>query len=622
MSEMLNNSPVLLYTGATSALDGAARAMGWGVQHVGSDEEHAIDGVTLVEIAPGADLEALKRRYHYALFVSCNGGPVETSSTDVDFYLKLPEQNGLVPQILEHADCYRWKNRKVHELARDVAQRRQRMHQLNEISLALTRNVSQQELLSTILTEARRIAGCEGGSIFLVEENALVFKLAQNDTVEFPFQETRLPLTAESIAGYVAVTGEELNIQDVYELADNLPYRFNRSFDESNGYRTQSVLALPMCDHRDRVVGALQFINHVDSRDHVVTPFGEETAEIMRAIASQAAMSLQKNALLEDINELFESFVQASVKTIEQRDPSTSGHSFRVAETTVALLEALPLSGFSRYKNMELTPQHLREVRYAALLHDFGKIGVPEAILVKKNKLPEERLEVIRYRFELQKERLRRKAVEHEIDLLHHAKIDHEVARRRVYRQLEKQLAILDQYFEWVLAANKPNVMEAGDYAHLTEIRDYEFRELDGRRGSVISSEDIMALSVRRGSLTTEERHQIEAHVQYTKEFLSVLPWPPELADIPDIAGAHHERIDGSGYPMGLVGEEIPLPSRVMAVCDIFDALTAMDRPYKPAVGVERAFSILHDEVKRGLLDEDLVEIFVASGSYRLRETG
>ncbi|NKC01000.1 MAG: GAF domain-containing protein [Pseudomonadales bacterium] len=575
----------------------------------------------VIEVAVDENVAEMRRRCPHALFLSSD----PQLQDEVDFVFSNDVEKALIPQVLDHALSYWRRNRKIQDLGHDVAMRRQRMHQLNEISMALTGQMSQQDLLRTILSEARRIAHCEAGSLFLIEQgeddgDALVFKLAQNDMVEFPFVETRLELSSGSIAGYVAVTGKELNIKDVYRLSDQLPYHFNRSFDEKNGYRTQSVLTLPMRDYRERVVGVLQFLNQVNPEDGVVVPFEEETAEILRAIASQAAMSVQKNALIEDINQLFESFVQASVKTIEQRDPSTSGHSFRVAETTVDLLQALPQSGNPRFTGLTFTPEHIREVRYAALLHDFGKIGVPEAVLIKANKLTDERLEVIRYRIELQKERLRRRAVEQELELLHHQAIDQEVARRRVHRQLEKQLSILDQYFDWVAAANNPNVLDAGSYSHLDEIRDYAFRELDGTVGGVITDQDVLALSVRRGSLTPEERRKIQAHVVFTTDFLSVLPWPPELAQVPAIAGAHHERIDGSGYPHGLVGEQIPLASRVMAVCDVFDALTAMDRPYKPSMSDDVAYSILEDEGRRGLLDKEMVQIFIDSRATRVRK--
>ena len=603
----------------------AASDLGWVVIFGGELTERERFRVAVVQSMSSdraAKSDALRQRFPNAVFMGAPG------SADADFELSSDAPEGFLAQLLGQAERYMRKGEKVNELANDVGLRRQRMHQLNEISLALTDQMSQQDLLTTILSEARRIAGCEAGSLFLVEPDpimgeSLVFKLAQNDAVNFPFEETRLPLSSDSIVGYVAVTGHELNIRNVYELADDLPYRFNSSYDDKMDYRTRSMLTLPMRDHRERVVGVLQFLNK--RRDTEVGPeivhFGEEIVEILRAIASQAAVSLQKNALLEDINQLFESFVQASVKTIEQRDPSTSGHSFRVAETTVALLQALPESGVSAFRGLELSNAHLREVRYAALLHDFGKIGVPEAVLVKANKLTDERLEILRYRIELQKERLRRRAVEQELELLHHGPVDFEVARRRVHTQLGKQEAILDQYYECIVNANNPNVLDAGDFEHLSEIRSYAFRELDGTVGGVITDDDVLALSVRRGSLTPVRAPRDPG----ARGLHQGIPLRAALA-----AGAHggarhrgcppraHGRQRLSRW--ALVGEQIPLASRVMAVCDVYDALTAMDRPYKPAMSMDTAFSILTDEARRGLLDADMVSVFIDSGSYLIAE--
>lgn len=567
--------------------------------------------LALIGDVPG---DALRRRFPHALIVAAGDLP------DVD--LVLPDGGGpeAAERLLGFAESNWRRNLRVMDLHREVGARRQRMRQLSDIALSLSSRMEIQDLLQTILTEARRLAGCEAGSLYLLDEEgpepALVFKLAQNDVVQVPFAEVRLPLRPTSVAGYVAISGETLDIPDVYEISPDMPFSFNRSFDEQMGYRTRSMMVLPMRDHRDRIVGVLQFINRIDPTRDEPIPFGEEIGELLRAVASQAAVSIQKNLLITDINRLFESFVQASVKTIEQRDPTTSGHSFRVAETTVALLEALPRSGVARFRNLEPTPEQVREVRYAALLHDFGKIGVRENVLLKANKLTDERLEVIRYRIELQKERLRRKAVERELELLHHGGLEVEVARRRVQRQLDAQLMRLDQYFDWISAANLPNQWVAGDFAHLDEIRHYGFVDPDGSSGSLISADDLLALSVRKGSLTPEERREIESHVVHTQEFLAVLPWPPELARVPEIAAAHHEKLDGSGYPLGLAGDEIPLPSRVMTVCDIYDALTAMDRPYKPAMSVETALDILHDEARRGLVDGDVLKVFVDARIY------
>ena len=208
-----------------------------------------------------------------------------------------------------------------------------------------------------------------------------------------------------------------------------------------------------------------------------MVPFDDEVTELLRAVASQAAVAIQKNNLLRQINELFESFVQASVKAIEQRDPSTSGHSARVAGTTTALLVALPKSGLSRFRNLVVTQEHLTEVRYAALLHDFGKVGVRENILVKANKLTDERLEIIRYRFELHKERLRREAVERELDVLHTQPAEFEPARRRIKQELSRAISQIDDYFAAITRANSPNVVAEGDYSHLDAIREIQFAE-------------------------------------------------------------------------------------------------------------------------------------------------
>jgi HD-GYP domain-containing protein (c-di-GMP phosphodiesterase class II) len=572
-----------------------------------SEENRSSVALVVLDDAAAAGSRVL---FPHALFVALE------SDSDADIHVAPGAGEEQLRQLLRHSEAHWRRNQKVTQLATEVGVRRQRLHQLSEIGALLSKQIELDALLDTILTEARKIAGCEGGSLYLVDRSqempSLVFKLAQNDAFVVPFVETRLPVTSASIAGYVAICGEELSITDVYELDASLPYRFNRSFDEKMGYRTRSMLVVPMRDHRNEVVGVLQFVNRLDRSGQPID-FDGEISEVLRAIASQAAVSIQRNALVRNINELFEGFVRASVKTIEQRDPSTSGHSFRVAETTVALFGLLPQSGNGRFRNLVITTEQLREVRYAALLHDFGKIGVREAVLLKANKLNPDRLGLLRYRFELQRERLRRRALEKELHLLHHEPMDLDVARRRVHRDLEKQLSRLDDFWSWVLRANSPNLLEDGDFRHLLEVRQERFLDIDGTFTGLIEDDDLLALSVRRGSLTPNERREIQSHVVHTRDFLSVLPWPPELAGVPAIAGTHHERLDGSGYPDGLIGEQIPLPARVMAVCDIYDALTAMDRPYKSSVSPDQAAAILEDEARRGLIDTDIVSIFIGA---------
>lgn len=636
---------LLLADAAESPLSLLAVAQGWQVTHTSHnsrvlpDDSRATAAVVVQDASvaivvighPEFAVEA-RSRFPGALLV----GTHSNTKAIVDVYLgplnhtNSRDDRSALLQVLKHGQTH-WETHRALQIAqKKVAGQQQQMKQLSDVSAALSSELTFDDLLATLLTEARAIARCDGASLYLVDtkpgldgvdEERLVFKLTQNGTLELPFNEIAVPLSSASIAGHVAVSGSELNLPDAYRLPQGAPYSFNHSFDEQMGYRTRSMLVMPMRDHGGIVVGVLQFINRFADDGETVVEFDKETVEILRAIASQAALSIQKNRLVRDINELFESFVQASVKAIEQRDPSTSGHSARVAETTVALLQALPFSNVPRFKNLVIPDDHLREVRYAALLHDFGKVGVRESILVKSHKLSSERMEILHYRVQLQKERLRREAIEKEVDMLHHHATDYEVARARVQRELQKQISILDDYYGMIERANNPTVLLDGDFTHLRELHNYSFAEADGSKTGLISAEDLNALSVRRGSLTPEERVEIEAHVQWTKDFLAVLPWPKELSQVPEIAGAHHEKLNGKGYPQGLVGEQIPLASRVMTVCDIYDALTAMDRPYKSAIGDDRAFEILYMEAKDGMLDTDLVDIFVASRNQTKQAT-
>jgi len=605
--------PCLLLADATqSQLSLLAVAQGWLVQHTDSNLYDA--SVAVVILGEPSFVEEARIRFPGALLVGHSPACRDMVDLSISGWEK---DTRALAQVLEHAKAHWQQHRDLASTTKALVNRQRQMQQLSEIGVALSSQLSLNDLLSTLLREACGIAECDAASLYLVERDAdadyLRFKLTRNDSIDFAFKESRVPLSSESLAGYVAKSGEEINLVDVYDLPAGVPYSFNRSFDEKMNYRTRSMLVLPLRDHNERVVGVLQFMNRKCTATRETIAFDAEIVEILRAVTSQAALSILKSRLVRDINELFESFVQASVKAIEQRDPSTSGHSARVAETTVELFQALPNSNLPRFKNLSISQNDLREVRYAALLHDFGKVGVREAVLVKSHKLSDERLEIINYRVQLQKERLRRSALQREMHLLHDKVQDFEVARARVHRELQSQLSQLDDYFGMIVAANNPTVRVDGDFSHLKSIEGYQFIEDDGSPTGLISKQDLAALSVRRGSLTQEERVEIEAHVQHTRDFLAVLPWPEELSQVPLIAGSHHEKLNGTGYPVGLEGDQIPLASRVMTVCDIYDALTAMDRPYKSAISQQAAFDILYEEAKAQLLDIDLVNIFVAS---------
>ncbi|MBC9252556.1 hypothetical protein A9179_20010 [Pseudomonas alcaligenes] len=516
------------------------------------------------------------------------------------------------------AEQFRLKQ-KTSQLAAALHDKDGDLQKLVDVGLALSAEKDLERLLSKILTEGRRLSNSDAASLFLVdnkgEQAQLIFKLTQNSSMPTRFQEQRMPLTKASIAGYVALTSTELNIADAYAIPGEAPYRFNRSFDMQVGYRTMSLLAIPMLNHRHEVVGVLEFINCQDDQGQAIA-FDEVMAASLRALASQAAVAIENRQLLDDISQLFDGFVQASVFAIEQRDPTSSGHSFRVADLCIALARQLPAAPQSHIRRQAFNDEGLRELRYAALLHDFGKVGVREHVLTKAKKLPEPVIDNLRYRVALAKESLHNQMLKRMLHAYrHHGGLADE--QRLLWEsELAQECDHLDHYLRDILKANEPSVLTEGDFHHLQEIQGHVVKSHDDSLIGLLSDQEFCALAIRRGSLTEEERAEIERHVVHTRDFLKLIPWTPALQRIPEIAAAHHEKLDGSGYPKGLAGDAIPCASRIMTICDIYDALTASDRPYKPAVPTEHALDILQSEVKSGLLDGDLVRVFIESRCY------
>ena len=514
-------------------------------------------------------------------------------------------------------------------LAAAMAGQRRHVRQLTDVGLALSNERNHQALLEMILTEARRLAGCDAATIFLVERRRdappeLVVRLAQNESVHFPFHEQRLPFDTASIAGYVVVTGNEINVADVYELPPELPWTFNSAFDKQFGYRTTSIYTLALRAPRGDIIGGIEFINRKrdpaakltspEATPDETLPFTDDIVPLLRALASQAAVAIENNRLLLAIEDMFEGFVVASVTAIEQRDPTTSGHSFRVARFTTGLADALPRSGIARFRDAYFNDRQLRELRYAALLHDFGKIGVREHVLVKAHKLTREHYLTIRGRIAVEVERLKHRALAQQLVMLRGGK-DSPERRLAIEQELAHKLASLEAYWTAIREANEPEILQREPSDKLTTAAVYR---LAGEGKTLLTEDEHRVLSIPRGSLTPEERREIESHVVHTYNFLRRIPWPEDLADIPEIAGAHHEKLDGSGYPRGRTQADIPFPSRLMTVADIYDALTAADRPYKKSLPTERAFAILEDEAKHGKLDADLVKVFIEARVFTL----
>ncbi len=316
--------------------------------------------------------------------------------------------------------------------------------------------------------------------------------------------------------------------------------------------------------------------------------------------------------LKDEIERLFEGFVQASVTAIESRDPSTSGHSSRVADLTVGLAEAVNRTEGGAYGAIRFSDQQLKELRYASLLHDFGKVGVREQVLVKAKKLEPERLERIL-------QRLHQRDLEVALELMERAWSEGESHDAgRFQRLLAERQAESRRLMDLVIRCNEPQVLPKEVADRMDELEVLDFQHYGGTPAPILEPEDVAALRIPKGSLSAAEREEINSHVTHTFRFLRQIPWTTGLKDLPEIAYAHHERLNGRGYPRGLTSEQIPVQSKLMAVADVYDALVAADRPYKVAVSVPRSLEILEDETKAGLLDPEAFRIFLESRVFEL----
>jgi len=598
-------------------------------------------------------------RYGVVRIIAFSEACYRDSRLDAAVFAYLPPSTPipLVGRMIENALRDIRRDHLHHRSAEQLRIASAEIDELNRIGVALSAEHEIPKLLEMILTRARQMTAADGGSIYFVEAAqddfwacspeshpaitvliqereidwrkpdvtsrpaALRFMWAQNDTVSVPFEQTTVEINNASIAGHVAFTGESVQLDDAYDLPPGLPYNINRDFDAKLGYRTKSILAVPMCNEKGEVVGVLQLINSkrnpgakLTSRSAVaaqVVPFTLHHRKLLLSLASQAAVALQNSRLLASIENLFEGFVRASVVAIEQRDPTTCGHSARVARLTLALAEAVNRTTTSPLAHIHFTPTQKKELCYAALLHDFGKIGVREDVLLKKEKLYPAQLELLRQRFFFAKRTAEAELLRAKLDLLlAQGEHDYNQEAQQADVHFQKYRTELDALWDYVLQCNVPSATPESVRARLADAAARTYADLDGIPQPLITDEEIRLLSIPQGSLDPLERAQMEAHVTYTVRFLSQIPWTPEVRGVIPIAGAHHERLNGSGYPHRLSGDNIPVQTRMLTIVDIFDGITASDRPYKKAFSPQEALDILRAEVAAGAIDPDLFELF------------
>jgi HD-GYP domain-containing protein (c-di-GMP phosphodiesterase class II) len=520
------------------------------------------------------------------------------------------------------------------EFLNESAERTELIEQLLDIGAALSSTQDLRELLNLILSKSREITSSDAGSVYLVDNTdntpKLLFKVAQNGSQpSLSFNEFAIPMTHQSLAGYVALTGESLNLPDAYDLPEGVPYRLDTSFDRDISYRTRSVMVLPMENRAGETIGVIQLINRKVNAEAVLTddntldltqPYSKWEERIVRSLASQAAISIERNQLQDSIEQLFEGFVRASVQVIEARDPCTSGHSERVAALTVRLTEEVNIVSTGPLRTLYFNDRQIQELRYAALLHDFGKVGVPEAILTKQKKLYKEQLDVIRHRFALAHRTLEMECAQAKFRyLIEHSNYLQEKPEQKCphceyIEQQDRELSAgvnqLAHYWNVLLEANEPHILAEEPLSQLRELSEYSYQDINGEIKPLVTPEEISQLMIPRGNLTPNERLAIESHVTHTYQFLKRIPWTKDLKDVPHIAYGHHEKLDGSGYPRGLKNIEIPVQAQIMAIGDIYDALTAGDRPYKRGLPTEVALKIMRQEAMQNKISEELLELF------------
>lgn len=502
-----------------------------------------------------------------------------------------------------------------------------------------------EKLLRMILHIAKKITGSDAGSIFLVEgmheDRMLRFKYSHTYSLNLDYEEFVMKCDLSSIAGYVAITGDVLNIPNVYEIPEKAPYHFNPAFDKRTGYISISMLVVPMKNHLDEIIGVIQLINskedsnvpdlqeaeriYLNNKEDFfkkVVPFKERYESLMVAVANQAAISLENSRMIKQIQTQFESFVTASVSAIESRDPATSGHSSRVATMAVALAKAVAKENEGPYAGIYFNSAEIKELEYSGLLHDFGKVYIDAQVFLKAKKLYPKDYEcmVMRYNYLYQTiEASYDKAI---LEIGLNTQDPLLTRKRELEEEKSKDLSNLLSLRTLIDILNEPQVIHDDVEAALGKFTNASFsknmiRGIHDEEIPVITDHEIKNLSIKKGSLNSEERTIIESHVEHTYTFVSKIPWPREYANIPEYTYKHHEMLDGSGYPQKLSAASIPLQARMLAICDIYDALQASDRPYKKALPFEKVKLILTEEAEKGKIDKELVRIFFKDECYK-----
>ncbi len=506
----------------------------------------------------------------------------------------------------------------------------ERITRLNEIGIALSTEKDTNKLFELILEEAKNITNADGRTLYMVDEKGnLKFEIMRNDSMDTIMGGTSgidIPFPAvpkyfddgepnlSNVSAYAAITGNTINIEDAYEEKG---YDFSgaKSYDKSSGYKSKSFLTMPLKNHENEIIGVMQLINATDNNTGEVISFSPEVQEQVESIASQGAVALTNKRLVEELKNLFESFIKLIATAIDKKSPYTGGHCERVPLITTMLADAVEKVDYGKYKDFSMTEDERYELHIAGWLHDCGKVATPPHVVDKGTKLETitDRIDTIKTRFEV----LRRDA---EIDFLK-KKLELNGTANGEAKNLEKEYTEkLEQLNDDEAFIEKCNVggefMEKELQNRVLDIANYDY-EQQGDKTSFLSENEVRNLNIPKGTLLPEEREIINDHIVITIDMLEQLPYPKHLKNVPEFAGGHHEKLDGTGYPKGLKADQMSVQAKMMAIADIYEALTAADRPYKDGKKLSMAMRIMGFMKNDYHIDKDLFEIFVKEGVYK-----
>ncbi len=508
-----------------------------------------------------------------------------------------------------------------------------RVKRLQEIGLALSTEDDINVIFELIMDEAKNITNADGRTLYMISDDGktMKFEIMATESMNFSqggttgveitippmqlFNEDGTP-NHSSIVAYSANTGKIVNIKDAYK-EKGFDFTGAKNFDKNTGYRTQSVLSVPLKNHENDIVGVMQLINAKDPKSDKTISFSDDMQNQVESLASQGAVALTNKRLVAELKNLFESFIQLIATAIDKKSPYTGGHCERVPEITMLLADAVEKTKVGKYADFSMNEDERYELYIAGWLHDCGKVATPPHVVDKGMKLETitDRIEVMDTRFEVLKRDAEISMLKKQIALIKKGSANGAI--KTLETDLETQTNQLSSDQSFIQKTNRGGeFMEKEDQQRVADIGNYKWK-LEGKKINFFDEKDVRNLQIPKGTLLPEEREIINDHIVITIDMLEKLPYPKKLRNVPEFAGGHHEKLDGTGYPKGLKDEEMSVQAKMMAIADIYEALTAADRPYKDGKKLSQAMRIMGFMKKDYEIDQDLFEIFVKEGVYK-----